>query len=205
MFDWLFEGRQSVYLILAALGVIVAALWARSGFVFFTEPVQRSKARETPKPRLSWMPLVLGVVVLLGLGYFLLDRLVETRSEQITRKLHEMADAVKRKDVERIFSHISDQFRFRTLGKPAFREFVDLMIRQGWVDELIVWDVEFPDDSGKVHFRAKPKGSRLPEIPFVRVRGEFVRDPDGQWRLKTFEVFGPVSDSDQPMPIPTLP
>ena len=201
MFDWLFEGRQSVYLILGALAILVAALWARSGFVVF-----REKDSGTSKRQLDWTPLVLGVLVLFGLVYFLLDRLVETRREQITRKLQAMAGAVKKHDSDGIFTHISNQFRFQGLDKAGFRSYVEDVFRNGWVDDLVVWEVAFPDlDSGKVDFRAKPKGGRIGEEYFFLVRGEFVRDPDGQWRLATFTIYRPDIDTNQPVQIPGLP
>jgi len=40
---------------------------------------------------------------------------------------------------------------------------------------------------------AKPKGPNVPENPY-RVKARFVRDADGQWRLKSFTVHNPVND-----------
>ena len=40
---------------------------------------------------------------------------------------------------------------------------------------------------------------------FFLCRADFVRDPDGQWRLQTFQVFNPAVDVNQPMTIPELP
>jgi hypothetical protein len=207
VFDWLFEGRLSVYLVLAAVGVVVAALWARSGFVVVSDQNTRgARGSEPSKRRLTPPAIALGVLLVLALGYFLLDRLVETRNEQIERKLQEMARAVKKGDVDRIFSHISEQFLFRGLDKARFRRFVEGVRNNGDVDEMAVWDIKFPDNSAKVEFRAKPTGNRLPAGGFqVIVHAEFVRDSDGQWRLKGFEVFNPIVESKTPLPIPQLP
>jgi hypothetical protein len=192
VFDWLFEGRLSVYLLLIGVGVIVAAQWARNGFVVFREE-RRTKGSTTPRRRLVVLPIVLAVLALLVGVYFLLDRLVETRREQIARKLQEMAAAVRAGDLDRIFSHISERFNVQGMDKATFRNYAQAAMEQGWAEELALWDEQFTDDSGSVVFRAKPKGRRMPEAQFV-VRGQFVLDPDGQWRLEGFQVFFPAGD-----------
>jgi hypothetical protein len=111
-----------------------------------------------------------------------------------------MAAAVRTRDVDRIFSHISERFRVPGMDKAGFREYVEAALNGGWVDDLVLWDAEFPDESGRVNFRAKPKGSRLGEAQFI-VRGQFVLDPDGQWRLGGFEVFFPAGDA---LPLPNI-
>jgi hypothetical protein len=181
MFDWLFEGRLTVYVVLAIPAVILLALWARDR-------------------KRHWLFGVAGVALVL-VAYFLCDRIVETRREQIARKLNLMAVAVKQKDSTVIFSHISDRFRFGLLDKAGFRKAVDAVLQRGLVDDLSVWDIKQPDDRGTVAFMAKPKGRGVPDSPGYEVRGEFVRDDDGQWRLKSFEVFKPYADSKTPLDI----
>ncbi len=193
VFDWLFEGRQSVYLVLAALAVLLGAFWAWTGFPIFRERRAKPNSRRPSESGLAFLPIMLAVIVLLAGCYFLMDRLVETNREQIERKLQEMARAVRARDADRIFSHISESFDANGRNKAAFREYVVSNFRV--VDELVVWEISFPDDSGKVQFNAKPRGSAIPGEAFVLVRGTFVRDADGQWRLQTFTLSLPNDPS----------
>jgi hypothetical protein len=207
VFDWLFEGRLSVYLLLGVLGALTAAMWSRMGFVLFhtvapargVEPSRKrwelledepSSARRDAHRRLAVPPIVLAVLAVLAGVYFLLDRLVETRREQITRKLHEMAAAVRARDVDRIFAHFSEQFSVQTRAgrrnKADFRSDVEANLDR--ITDLVVWDVQFPDDSGRVNFRVNPKGPQVDGLQ-VTVRSEFVLDPDQQWRLRHFEIL----------------
>ena len=71
MFDWLYEGQLAVYLTLAGLAVVAGAFWARQGFT-----LSRQKGQ-----RMNLAPWCLGALLVLALGYFLADRLVETRRE----------------------------------------------------------------------------------------------------------------------------
>jgi hypothetical protein len=185
MFDWLFEGRLLVYVVLVLVGLAFLFFWYRDS-----------------RRRRFWLYPVALMVLLAGV-YFLLDRLVETRREQIGRKLQEMAVAVKKGDVSRIFEHISDQFRLGGLNKAAFRKSVEGYLNRGEVDDLEIWNVQFLDDEGRVAFHAKPKG-RLPGTDaFYLVRAQFVLE-NGQWRLHSFQVFNPYSDSNTPLDIPYL-
>src|SRR5262245_24050769 len=91
MSEWLFEGRLSVTLLLAAGVVFCLALgWQRRQRSLFT---------------------IAGVLGLLLAGYYLLDRLVETDAEQIRRKIQALADAANAHDVNGILLHVSDNFR----------------------------------------------------------------------------------------------
>jgi hypothetical protein len=200
--DWLYEGRQSVYLLLAALAVLVTALWARSGFVLIKEKTYKTRYGAPPRRKLAQLPVLLALLALLAAGYFLLDRLVETRREQIERKLQVMAAAVRTRNVDAIMEHISEQFRFQNMDRSAFRGMVDGAVRNGAVNDLVVWNVQFPDDSGRVTFMAKPKGSRVQDNAGFLVRAEFVQDADGQWRLRTFQVFFP--SGGEPVTVPQI-
>jgi hypothetical protein len=195
VFYWLFEGWPSVYVLLLVLGVITAGMWSRNGFVLFQEK-KRTKSSPKPDRRLALPPIVLVVVALLIGVYFLLDRLVETRREEIKRKVREMAAAVRTRNVDRIFSHISEQFHLQNMNRATFRGYVEAALENREVEELEVWDEQFPDDSGRVNFRAVPKGGRFGGGAQFLVRGQFGLDPDGQWRLRGFEItFGLGGDA----------
>ena len=130
MFDWLFEGRLAVYLTLGVVAVLLAALWWRDR-------------------RRAWL-YAIGVVALLASVYLLLDRLVETRREQITRRLQAIEKAVKAGDAEQVMQQISPQFDHHGINRDKFREGVFARLKSRFIEELTIWEVRIPDASGKV-------------------------------------------------------
>lgn len=185
MFDWLFEGRLTVYLALAVTGLIVLGLWVRDR-------------------RRGWLIAAAVVAAAIGL-YALLDYLVETRREQIERKLTVMAAAVKKKDVETIVAHLAAGFTYAGMDRTAFRGYVEQAVRSGAVTDLKVWGFDFPDQTGDVTFFAKPESARfLAGGEFFLVRGRFQQEGGGQWRLAGFDVYNPYADSKTPLIVPQL-
>jgi ketosteroid isomerase-like protein len=198
VFDWLFEGRMAVYVSLAAVAIVLLAAWRLNR-------------------RGRWLIGVGAVAVLAGL-YFLLDRLVETDREQVVRKVQEMAAGVRTRNADAIFTHISERFNRGGVDRAQFRAAVDGILRSRVVDEVEVWDFQFPDDFRRevrvpgqtapgeailVSFTAKAKGG-VAVGEFGRCDATFVRDPDGQWRLFSFQVFNPAVDANQPVQLPGL-
>jgi hypothetical protein len=199
--DWLFEGRPTVYVILAAAAVLLFVAWWQTR-------------------KRYWLYATAAFLALIGL-YFLLDRLVETDREQIVRKVEEMSAGVRDRNVDRIFAHVSEQFRLSNSDRAAFRALAERAIRTGQVTEVKAWDFQFPDDFrgterrtvrgtpqevqvARVVFRVHPEGPGLTNAQFL-VRATFVRDPDGQLRLLDFQLFNPFVDQNQPIQIPQLP
>ena len=158
VFDWLFEGRAAVYLTLAVVALLLVALWWRDR-------------------RRHWLYAIV-VVGLLAAVYLLLDFAVETRREQITRRLMAIESAVKAGNAEKVMEQISPKFRYGTITRDQFRNAVVSRLKDRFVEDLTIWEVRVPDASGKVTFKAKPKGS-FGENPGFQVRAEFVQDPDG--------------------------
>jgi ketosteroid isomerase-like protein len=200
VFDWLFEGRLTVYVALAVVALLLAARWWQTR-------------------RGAWLVGAACALALIGV-YYVLDRARETDREQIERKLQEMAAAVRPRDVRRICAHISESFQLQGVGKATFCEFADRMMRTRQVTDLVVFDVGFPpgfkssfeDRSGgaprrteqaRVQLRAKPRGDAQGTNITYPVEATFVRDPDGQWRLQTFQVFSP-GGLNETLPIPQL-
>jgi len=145
-------------------------------------------------PRRGLLVAVVAIAALAGL-YFLLDRVVEMR------------EAVKARDVDAIFKSIAADFRFRGQNREAFHGYVADALRAGLVEDVIIYDVSFPDGGDDrtrpVEFMAKPKAPWAENQPAYRVTAKFVREGDGQWRLQSFEVYNPVL-GQQPMDIPNL-
>jgi hypothetical protein len=183
VFDWLFEGRSSVYLLLGLLVIGCVAMWWRD------------------RKRHWFIPLAV-VLALIGL-YHLLDRLVETVNEQISRKLTEMAVSVKSGDRAKILEHISDKFKWEGLDKPGFRALIERVQTGSYVTELVLWDIKFNEarkpSSAKVEFYVKPKG-RVPGADgHFRCVGDFVLEGNDQWRLMGFEIYNPFIDANKPL------
>jgi hypothetical protein len=183
VFDWLFEGQLAVYVFLCGLALLLLYFWWR-----------------TRKRR--WLFAVGGVVALIGL-YFLLDRLVETDREQIQRKLEAMAAAVRTRDVDGIFQHVSDDFRSpQGKTKKDFRAFAQAHINE--VSEVVVWEFKFREKPSKanpmahVRFTAKFKGlpGHASDGGFP-CEATFDYDPQHGWRLKAFRVFNPVQTAQE--------
>ena len=179
MFDWLFEGRAAVHVTLGVVAVLLAALWWRDR-------------------RRTWLYALVVVALLAGV-YLLLDWLVETRTEQITRRLHLIEKGVKAGDAEQVMQQFSSQFDYHGIKRDQMRASVTAKLKARFVEELTIWEVRIPDASGKVFFKAKPKG--LGDNPGFQVRSEFVKDADGQWRMRTFEVYNPFVDTEVPLDV----
>jgi len=187
VFDWLFEGWLSVYLVLATAAVfLLFLLWTKR---------QRRYA------------YALGAVGVLAAGYWLLDVLVETDREEIARSVREIAAGIQQKDTEAIFRHVSDGFSLPSgMDKAALRRFADLFFSRVAIQKAVVWDFQFEDVSrrdrtAKVSFHVKIEGD-LPgaadNVPFA-CEAVYRLDPDGRWRLGSFRLFHPTSNEEIPL------
>src|SRR5438105_13121094 len=118
---WLVEGNPTVYLPLALVVLIGLAGWWRTR-------------------RRKYLVVAAGAGAII-LGYFVLDRLVESDAEQLGRKLQEMADGVTAHDLNRVFRNVSDSFLVLNVDKPGFRRYADEYSRRWQVTSLTIWDV----------------------------------------------------------------
>ncbi len=189
MFDWLFEGRTSVYVLFAAAA---AAL-------LYTGLQARKRS----------LLVACGIVAALIGVYFLLDRMVETGREQVRRKVQDLAAGVSARDADRVLAHVSERFSSQGRNKAAMRNYVEARLRERRIDELTVRDVTFPDTGApaaeaelRVTFRARPQSARHGPLPEFHVEATFGRDPDGEWRMTAFQFFNPVVDSRTPLQLP---
>jgi hypothetical protein len=184
-FDWLFEGLTTVYLLLgtAFLGLVVIYWhWRRK----------------------VWFFAMLVVAALIGL-YALLDRLVETDSEQIERKLEAMARGVRDHNVDAVFEHLADDFRSPGGNSKAdFRKEAEPRI--GSVSRLAIWNYRYDSkpERGKeftgLRFRFKVVPSGLQADPWCDCRPLLVYDAEKGWQVKGFTVLKP--DTTEPIYIP---
>lgn len=187
---WLVENPTPVYMILGLIALVLAYLWSN----------------ERDKKYAIGLAIVLAAIVLV----MLVSRFVVTDHERVVLAVQEMAASVKKKDVDRIFSLISDKFDVRGVSKKQFRSRVESRIQRADVTELKVWDFErpkTPPPAGKmaVWFLVKAQGEAVPGESFFRCEAFFVKDPDGQWRLSGFRLMDPQKDptkaDDLPLPL----
>jgi hypothetical protein len=180
-------------IIVAVLGLLAA---------FFLTPAADPKQADAKKRRSRQTILfaVSAVALLLWLGLKATDYFFESDAEQIQRKLREMSEGVHERNSNKIFQHVSESFRYGSSDKAALRHRGEQAQETGQVTDIPIWDVNVqPIPKGAttatVIFRFKVNGNALRENQFL-CRTQFVKDPDGQWRLQGFEVFPPTGLKD---------
>ncbi|HTK75926.1 MAG TPA: hypothetical protein VL371_11755 [Gemmataceae bacterium] len=187
---WLVEGDLTLYAILAAIGLVCVAVWWRTR--------QRKYA----------VIAASAAVAILSLS--MLDRLFESDREQMIRKVQEIADGVRARDsqrFERIFRNVSDDFRRGAFDKGQFRKFAEDVSHSRNVTEFQAWgfvpgDVSRQKRRGNLEFLFKIHGNWSAGNEYFLARTVWQLDSDGEWRLQTFDVFNPYSDTHSPIQIP---
>ena len=184
---WLVEGDPTVYFVLVCGLVACGVAWWRTR--------QRKYA------------IAGGVLAASLIGFFLLDRFIESDGEQMIREVQEIAAAVNARELNHAFQHVSEHFERAGVGRAGFRRFADRMIQARNVTSVQVWDFNVVSAArdrrrGEVEcaFRVHGHWGETPVGLFARVR--FSLDNDGQWRVLTFDVFKSITESTQPMAIP---
>ncbi|MHB1423716.1 MAG: hypothetical protein ACYC3I_11085, partial [Gemmataceae bacterium] len=184
LFDWLFEGRTSVYVILAALVVFLLLVWWQM--------------------RKRWLIHVVVIAAgLIGL-YALLDKAVETDREQLVRKIKEMVAAVNARNIDALFENISDNFRSpQGKDKQQLRAVIANFLQTGTVENVRIWDIACEDapsrerPPARVFFNAKADSVR--ELPPTACEATFDFDPQHGWRLQGIRLFKPETTEEWPM------
>jgi hypothetical protein len=185
--SWLVDDPTFVYVILAALAVILGVAWWR-----------------TKQGKLLIAALV--AIALIG-GVWLLSHYAVTDAKRIQHAVEAMAAAVQRHDVNTIVSHTSRDFDYHgTRREPARQSLQDIMMR-GDVTEVVVWDFEAEnisraEGSASMLFMVKPKGNWNSGTHFL-CRAHFVLE-DGEWRMQSFAIFNPVVDTNKEVIVPGL-
>ncbi len=179
MFDWLFEGRLTIYVLLGLTALGLLYCWWK---------------QQNKRIYLIGAAFALALMAL----YFLLNIAVETDSEQIVRKVKEMADGIGRRDLDATFAHISDNFRSpHGKNKQALREFTRATRASEMVSNIAVWDFHFrtPPDraSGRAEiiFQFKPTGAVDNALggAWFNCAAEFDHDSAHGWRLVGCRLF----------------
>lgn len=158
------------------------------------------------RTRKWWYLAATGLGFVLVVGFAILTHLVVTDRQKIEATIRTSAAAVERRDVEAIRRGLANDFRFHGADRKTFIEKGRDILQHGDVRELAVWDMGFMtldkrNGTARVTFMAKPRGNWSEGVHY-RVEADLVRESDGQWRVRTFEVFKPFVDAREPQPIP---
>lgn len=186
-----------ICLLLVAAAVVLTVIWYRS----------------RDRRILYALGGTIGLLVALVLGAELV-RLFGGKSDNeiIKATVEEMAKAYNRGDIQAAFQPISDSFEMGGTTKETLRRFAEGARERREVTQVEVWGFEdakiTPAKDGQpptatVRFRVKPTGAEGESPQFWDCEAVFVKEADGQWRLKSFQLFLP--NRKEPYPIPQLP
>ena len=121
--EWLFEGQLLVYGVLGAALACLVIVWKQT-------------------PRKPYLAGIVGLVALIGV-YFLLDVLVQTDREQISKAIKDISAGVEQRSVARVFENVSDSYNRHGSTKATFQQTVSGIIGGRHVDRVAMWDYEF--------------------------------------------------------------
>ena len=190
MFDWLLDDFWVIAFLLAAAAVAFSVAWW--------------------KTRKKQYAMGAGVfVVLLGV-YVTLYCLVETSSQQMERRVRDIAASVKSKQIKNALEkNLADDFHVGTLDKSAFVEKAQSLKDHFGVDSLQVWQfklvqIDREKKTATFHFMAKPI---VPgQDTWYLVKAQFAMTSKGtwseEWKMRSFEYFNPIADTNSPLTIP---
>lgn len=146
--------------------------------------------------------------VVLLFALYLCDQFNESPREETLRKVEELAQAVNERSEAKFASHVSESFSADKLKKADVSKIVGLA-RQHNVTAA-VWGFnrdEFKTITDReVEFTFDAKATGPNGEPFLRhFKVTFVKDPDNQWRLKSFTPYDYAKKTNgSPDPIPGL-
>jgi hypothetical protein len=195
--DWLFDGFWPVSVILGSAAVAFTVAW------WNTRDKYSSK----------YYAIGVGVVVVLFVIYIVLHFFVETASEQMERRVLEMAASVKAKDIRNALEkNLADDFHAGTYHKKDFIDKAEALRQRYDVQEVIIANrvrienLDRNQRTAEVFFQVKlntPDGDGL-----FNVKAQFVMEPKKGWldkevwKMRSFEYFNPFVEQDSPLPIP---
>jgi hypothetical protein len=186
MFAWLVDHAGLAYLLLGSAALMLGSAWWLN----------------RRRPYL----IGLAVVAALLLFLFLLTRFLVTDRQQIERGLQEMAQGVLDEKPKQVFRHLSKQFSFSRVDRTTFEPRAEKTIRQRQIQDLYLWKFEFEEldraaRKARVAFNVRVTSAWTEGTQVFLVRADFVLE-DGQWRMRTFQLYNPVVNTDQPLQIP---
>jgi hypothetical protein len=172
---FLSDPSLSLYLVLAVAFVIALAVW------------YRKRDRKSLLAALAFGLLVLGL--------YLIDASFESPREQANRRVLAMAEAATARDPARFVEQLSDSFNYRGATKEQMRTAGIWTTLRNFNARVAVWGFgkgeyeEIGENEIEIGFYAKGEAAQGFRWYFMRAR--FIRDPDGQYRVKTVKFYLP--------------
>lgn len=188
---------RAICLLLAATAIILAVVW------------YRTRDRRV----LYGFGGTLGLLLVLLLGSWLVRHFGgESDADKVKRLPGSMAKAYSAGDIEATFQPVSESFEMGSTTKAILRRFAEGARERGEVTHIRVWNEQEPQivpakdgqpATATIRFSVKPVGLEGESQQFWDCEAVFVKEADGQWRLKSFQLFLP--GRKEPYPIPQLP
>jgi len=130
-----------------------------------------------------------------------IDQFVESPREESTRKIKEMAAASKtgRAGIGDIGKHMAESFAWNGMDKTQILGRFEAILANSNFAGVDVTGfsradfMELDDKKVKIHFEVWPSGYGMPEYRYA-CWATFVKEPDGQFRMKTFDLYQGVDD-----------
>ncbi|MCZ2341400.1 MAG: hypothetical protein LC104_06335 [Bacteroidales bacterium] len=171
---WLSDPSSGLYTGLTVIFVITVGAWFRS-----------SQTRR--------VHFTVGGILLAILSIPIVDYLVESPREEAVRRLGEMATAANAHQWDAVFANISDQFRYHSSDKAAFRSVVvPNAERHGATIHFKSFDREnvemLAEDRIRIGCIAQVSTPAVDVVPYY-VEAEFGNESDGTWRMRGFQVY----------------
>jgi hypothetical protein len=170
------DPSPALYLILVVVTLVTGAVWFRN------------------RTRSSLINFGLVFAVLVAL--FLIDWFVESPREQAVRRVQAMVDAANARSPEAFVAQVSPSFNYRGADRERLRTSDVWQIMARYNVRVAVWDFAredfkpISDSEIEIGFLAKGEADGKPVPKYVRTR--FVRDPDGEYRLRSVAFYDPV-------------
>jgi hypothetical protein len=185
MLNWINDNAILFYILLGTAALALMAIWWNN--------------RKTP------YLIACAVVVLLLAGIYLLTAfVVVSHRDQIHNNLREMAAAVGENKPENVAKHLSEEFQYKGITRSNAVQKISGAIRFNQLRDVHVWQIDIETlepNKGTAHvsFMARPTvGSSQ---PMFRCESDFVLE-NGQWRMRTFQLFPPVGEADREIHVP---
>lgn len=184
MIWWLIDNAKLVYVALAVVALVLAAIYWRN---------RRGKHL-----------IALGAIVALVGLFWLLTRLIITDRKQIQQNLFALANTVLE---QRPFGdYLTPEFEFQGLKRDAILAAVPRTVRDHEVTNFHIWEFSI-DELSRPEKRAKASfylrvDSAHGEYPML-CRGTFTLDNE-KWRLQNMEIYhyNPLGSSGSPLSVP---
>ncbi len=176
------DSATLLYMLLGTATLILGVVWWRT--------------------RRGWFFVGACVLILLIAALALLRSMYPSEGEKIFRVVQDMSAALKAKDMDRIASHLANNFNWFGNSRAEFRKHAEHVVNFLEITECPVWDfdaekVSRAEGKATIWFRAKPKSRRIETAAFYLIKADLVVEPDGQWRIQTLDCRNPFVDTNK--------